>query len=68
LKEDSSQGIKNSSEPRKNPRSRLRSGWGQFLNGGKEAVRVKVELGRSSVNTIEVLGGLFKPFVISQNR
>jgi multidrug efflux pump subunit AcrA (membrane-fusion protein) len=30
----------------------------KIVNDGKEAVRVKVKLGRSSVNTIEVLDGL----------
>jgi beta-lactamase regulating signal transducer with metallopeptidase domain len=30
----------------------------KIVNNGKEAVRVKVKLGRSSVNTIEVLDGL----------
>jgi HlyD family secretion protein len=30
----------------------------KVVDGGKEAVRVQVKLGRSSVNTIELLGGL----------
>ncbi len=30
----------------------------KFVNGGSEAVRVQVRLGRSSVNTIEILEGL----------
>ncbi len=30
----------------------------KLVDGGKEAVRVPVKLGRSSVNTIEILGGL----------
>lgn len=30
----------------------------KLVDGGKEAVRVQVKLGKSSVNTIEVLGGL----------
>lgn len=30
----------------------------KLVNGGKEAVRVRVKLGRSSVNTIEILDGL----------
>lgn len=30
----------------------------KLVNGGKEAVRVQVKLGRSSVNTIEILDGL----------
>ena len=30
----------------------------KIVNDGKEAVRVEVKLGRSSVNTIEVLDGL----------
>ena len=30
----------------------------KIVNDGKEAVRVSVKLGRASVNTIEVLGGL----------
>lgn len=30
----------------------------KLINGGKEAVRVQVKLGRSSVNTIEILEGL----------
>jgi HlyD family secretion protein len=30
----------------------------KLVDGGKEAVRVQVKLGKSSVNTIEILGGL----------
>jgi len=30
----------------------------KLVNGGREAVRVQVKLGRSSVNAIEVRGGL----------
>jgi len=30
----------------------------KLFDGGNEAVRTRVELGRSSVNTIEVVGGL----------
>ena len=30
----------------------------RLVNGGKEAVRIKVKLGLASVNTVQVLGGL----------
>ncbi len=36
----------------------------KVTNGGDEAVRVNVKLGRASVNTIEVLGGLNKGDVV----
>ena len=30
----------------------------KLVGGGKEAVRTQVKLGRASVNTVEILGGL----------